>query len=42
MVCFGAVIATRDGTYLFYNGNRSGETGFGAALLEDGWGDLSN
>jgi hypothetical protein len=36
MLCFGAVRATRDGTYMFYNGSRYGETGFGAALLEDG------
>jgi len=36
MVCFGAVLATRDGTYLFYNGSRYGETGFGAALLDEG------
>ncbi|HEY8776026.1 MAG TPA: hypothetical protein VIM33_06030 [Gaiellaceae bacterium] len=34
MVCFGAVLPTRHGTYLFYNGNRYGETGFGAAVLD--------
>ena len=35
MVCFGAPAATRYGTYLFFNGNRYGETGFGAAALRD-------
>lgn len=34
MVCFGAVVPTPHGTYLFYNGNRYGETGFGVAVLE--------
>jgi hypothetical protein len=33
MVCFGAVHQTGHGTYLFYNGNRYGETGFGVAEL---------
>lgn len=33
MVCFGAVIQLRHGTYLFYNGNRYGATGFGVAVL---------
>jgi hypothetical protein len=36
VVCFGAVLATRAATYLFYNGSRYGETGFGAALLDEG------
>jgi hypothetical protein len=31
MVCFGAVLSTRYGTYLFYNGNGYGESGFGVA-----------
>jgi hypothetical protein len=31
MVCFGCVQPTRYGTYLFYNGNNYGETGFGVA-----------
>jgi hypothetical protein len=34
MVCFAAILPTRHGTYLFYNGNRYGETGFGVAVLE--------
>jgi hypothetical protein len=33
MVCFAAVTETRHGTYLFYNGNGYGETGFGVAAL---------
>jgi hypothetical protein len=33
MICFGCVQRTRFGTYLFYNGNNYGETGFGAAVL---------
>jgi hypothetical protein len=33
MVCYSAVQATRYGTYLFYNGNNYGETGFGVASL---------
>jgi hypothetical protein len=36
MVCFGAVLPTHHGTYLFYNGNRYGETGFGVAALDEG------
>lgn len=31
MVCFSCVQPTRYGTYLFYNGNNYGETGFGVA-----------
>jgi hypothetical protein len=34
MVCFGAVQSTSFGTYLFYNGNRYGGTGFGVAVLD--------
>jgi predicted GH43/DUF377 family glycosyl hydrolase len=33
MVCFGCVQKTRHGTYMFYNGNQYGKTGFGAAIL---------
>lgn len=33
MICFGAVLDTSYGTYLFYNGNNFGETGFGVAVL---------
>jgi predicted GH43/DUF377 family glycosyl hydrolase len=33
MVCFSSVQPTRYGTYMFYNGNNYGETGFGVALL---------
>jgi hypothetical protein len=36
MVCFAAVLPTSYGTYLFYNGNRYGEAGFGVAVLDDG------
>jgi hypothetical protein len=36
MVCFGAVLTTARGTYLFYNGNRYGESGFGVAVLDRG------
>lgn len=32
MTCFACVQPTRYGTYLFYNGNNYGETGFGVAL----------
>jgi len=35
MICFACVQPTRYGTYMFYNGNNYGETGFGAAVLED-------
>jgi hypothetical protein len=34
MICYPAVIRTRWGTYLFYNGNSHGRTGFGYAVLE--------
>jgi hypothetical protein len=34
MMAYPAVIETRSGTYLFYNGNSYGRAGFGAALLE--------
>ncbi len=35
MVCYPAVITAEDKTYLFYNGNNNGETGFGYAVLKD-------
>lgn len=34
MVCFAAVLAVNGQTYMFYNGNNYGETGFGVAVLE--------
>jgi hypothetical protein len=34
MVCYPAVITIGSRTYLFYNGNDNGETGFGVAVLE--------
>lgn len=33
MICFSAIQETRFGTYMFYNGNNYGQTGFGAARL---------
>ncbi|HEY9809871.1 MAG TPA: hypothetical protein V6D13_11145 [Halomicronema sp.] len=35
MICFACVQKTNYGTYMFYNGNNYGETGFGVAVLED-------
>ena len=35
MVGFACVQETRHGTYLFYNGNGFGETGFGVAVADD-------
>lgn len=35
MICYSCIQKTRYGTYMFYNGNDYGETGFGAAILED-------
>lgn len=34
MVCLSCVLPTEHGTYLFYNGNNYGETGFGVAVAE--------
>jgi hypothetical protein len=34
MICFPWIQRTPHGTYMFYNGNNYGETGFGAAVLE--------
>lgn len=33
-ISYSAVIKVKDRTYMFYNGNNFGETGFGVALLE--------
>jgi hypothetical protein len=35
MICYPAVIKALDKTYLFYNGNKNGESGFGVAVLEE-------
>ena len=35
MICFACVQRTRYGTYMFYNGNNYGETGFGVAVWQD-------
>lgn len=34
MICFSCIQQTKYGTYMFYNGNNYGETGFGVAVLE--------
>jgi hypothetical protein len=34
MVCLSCVLETPHGTYLFYNGNGYGTTGFGVAVLD--------
>lgn len=34
MIAYPCIQATRWGTYMFYNGNNYGETGFGVAVLE--------
>jgi hypothetical protein len=34
MICFACVQPTKYGTYMFYNGNNYGETGFGVAVLQ--------
>lgn len=34
MICFSCIQKTRSGTYMFYNGNNYGETGFGVARLK--------
>jgi predicted GH43/DUF377 family glycosyl hydrolase len=34
MIAYGSIFRRRDRTYLFYNGNNCGETGFGYAILE--------
>lgn len=35
MICYPAIIEVKDKTYLFYNGNNNGATGFGFAELEN-------
>ena len=35
MICYPAVIKVKNKTYLFYNGNNNGSTGFGYAELEE-------
>ena len=35
MICFACVQPTPHGTYMFYNGNNYGETGFGVAVWRD-------
>ncbi len=35
MICFTCIQKTKYGTYMFYNGNNYGETGFGVAVLQD-------
>lgn len=35
MICYPCIQPTRYGTYLFYNGNNYGESGFGVAVAED-------
>ena len=35
MICFACIQKTKYGTYMFYNGNNYGETGFGVAILQD-------
>ena len=34
MICYGCVVAVGDKRYMFYNGNRHGQSGFGYAVLE--------
>jgi hypothetical protein len=35
MMCFGAIVKTHGRTYLFYNGNNYGQTGFGVAVMRE-------
>jgi hypothetical protein len=35
MVCFSCIQRTKYGSYMFYNGNNYGETGFGVAQLQE-------
>jgi hypothetical protein len=35
MMCFGAVVSVHGQTYLFYNGNNYGQTGFGVAVRKE-------
>ena len=36
MTCFASVVKTDSGTFMFYNGNDYGRTGFGVAVLDPG------
>jgi hypothetical protein len=36
MIAYGSVVTVGDRTYLFYNGNARGKTGFGYAVREEG------
>lgn len=36
MICYPCVVDVKGKRYMFYNGNRHGESGFGYAVLEDG------
>jgi hypothetical protein len=36
MIAYSSICRHRDRTYMFYNGNNCGETGFGYAILEEG------
>jgi hypothetical protein len=35
MICYPNVVKLNNSTYMFYNGNRHGQTGFGYAILEE-------
>lgn len=35
MICYPNVVSLNNTTYMFYNGNRHGQTGFGYAILEE-------
>ena len=35
MICYPSILEVKDRTYMFYNGNNNGETGFGYAELVD-------
>jgi hypothetical protein len=37
MVCYPATLQVQGRTYLFYNGNGHGSTGFGCAVLDSAW-----
>jgi len=34
MICYSSILKVKDRTYMFYNGNNFGETGFGYAVLD--------
>tara|TARA_Y100000034_G_scaffold136800_1_gene215874 strand:+ start:4985 stop:5905 length:921 start_codon:yes stop_codon:yes gene_type:complete len=37
MICFSAILPTKYGTYMFYNGNNFGQQGFGVAVLDENY-----